>query len=110
MKRGDIVQGKVVKVSVPNKGIVETAEGDRLRVKGVLPGQTVSVRVKKSSKEKAQGMLLSVDAPSELELAQPACVHFGKCGGCTYQSLPYEVLHLPIKTCQKFLKNPQVFH
>ena len=90
MKRGDIVQGKVVKVSFPNKGIVETAEGDRLRVKGVLPGQTVSVRVKKSSKEKAQGMLLSVDAPSELELAQPACVHFGKCGGCTYQSLPYE--------------------
>ncbi|MCR4695610.1 MAG: 23S rRNA (uracil(1939)-C(5))-methyltransferase RlmD [Pseudobutyrivibrio sp.] len=90
MKRGDIVQGKVVKVSFPNKGIVETEEGDRLRVKGVLPGQTVSVRVKKSSKEKAQGMLLSVDAPSDLEMAEPSCIHFGKCGGCTYQSLPYE--------------------
>ncbi len=90
MKRGDIVQGKVVKVSFPNKGIVETAEGDRLRVKGVLPGQTVSVRVKKSSKEKAQGMLLSVDSPSEMEMETPACVHFGKCGGCTYQSLSYE--------------------
>ena len=84
MKRGEIVQGKVVKVSFPNKGIVETAEGDRLRVKGVLPGQTVSVRVKKSSKEKAQGMLLSVDAPSELEMDKPACVHFGKCGGCIH--------------------------
>ena len=90
MKRGEIVQGKVIKVSFPNKGIIETAEGDRLRVKGVLPGQTVSVRVKKSSKEKAQGNLLSVDAPSELEMDTPACVHFGKCGGCTYQSLPYE--------------------
>ena len=90
MKRGEIVQGKVVKVSFPNKGIVETAEGDKLRVKGVLPGQTVSVRVKKSSKEKAQGNLLSVDAPSPLELDTPACVHYGKCGGCTYQSLSYE--------------------
>ncbi len=90
MKRGEIVQGKVIKVSFPNKGIIETAEGDRLRVKGVLPGQTVSVRVKKSSKEKAQGNLLSVDAKSELEMDTPACVHFGKCGGCTYQSLPYE--------------------
>lgn len=90
MKRGDIVQGKVVKVSFPNKGIIETAEGDRLRVKGVLPGQTVSVRVKKSSKEKAQGNLLSLDVPSPLELDVPACVHFGKCGGCTYQSLSYE--------------------
>ncbi len=90
MKRGEIVQGKVVKVSFPNKGIVETAEGDRLRVKGVLPGQTVSVRVKKSSKEKAQGNLLSVDAPSPLEMDEPACVHFGRCGGCTYQSLSYD--------------------
>ncbi len=90
MKRGEIVQGKVIKVSFPNKGIVETAEGDKLRVKGVLPGQTVSVRVKKSSKEKAQGNLLSLDAPSPLEMAEPACVHYGKCGGCTYQSLPYD--------------------
>ena len=54
MKRGEIVQGKVIKVSFPNKGIIETAEGDRLRVKGVLPGQTVSVRVKKASKEKVK--------------------------------------------------------
>ena len=90
MKRGDIVQGKVIKLSFPNKGIIETAEGDKLRVKGVLPGQTVSVRVKKSSKEKAQGMLLSVDAPSEMEMAEPFCIHFGECGGCTYQSLPYD--------------------
>ena len=90
MKRGEIVQGKVIKVSFPNKGIVETAEGDKLRVKGVLPGQTVSVRVKKSSKEKAQGNLLSLDAPSPLEMAEPACIHYGKCGGCTYQSLPYD--------------------
>ncbi len=90
MKRGEIVQGKVIKVNFPNKGIVETVEGDCLRVKGVLPGQTVSVRVKKSSKEKALGNLLSVDAPSPLEMAEPACPHFGKCGGCTYQSLPYE--------------------
>ena len=57
MKRGEIVQGKVTRVSFPNKGIMETAEGDRLRVKGVIPGQTVSVRVKKASKEKAQGNL-----------------------------------------------------
>ncbi len=90
MKRGEIVQGKVIKVSFPNKGIVETADGDRLRVKGVLPGQTVSVRVKKSSKEKAQGMVLSVDEPSVIEMDSPACRHYGKCGGCTYQSLPYD--------------------
>lgn len=90
MKRGDLVQGKCISVSFPNKAIIETAEGDKLRVKGVLPGQTVSVRVKKSSKDKAMGNLISVDAKSELELDTPYCRHFGTCGGCTYQSLPYE--------------------
>lgn len=90
MKRGDLVQGKVIKLSFPNKGIIETAEGDKLRVKGVLPGQTVSVRVKKSSKDKAQGNLISIDAQSPLEMDTPFCEHFGICGGCTYQSLPYD--------------------
>ncbi len=90
MKRGDLVQGKCISISFPNKGIIETDSGDRLRVKGVLPGQRVSVRVKKSSKDKAMGNLISVDAPSELEMATPFCKHFGTCGGCTYQSLPYD--------------------
>ncbi len=90
MKRGDLVQGKCISISFPNKGVIETDSGDRLRVKGVLPGQRVSVRVKKSSKDKAMGNLISVDAPSELEMATPFCKHFGTCGGCTYQSLPYD--------------------
>ena len=90
MKRGQVLQGKVIRVSFPNKGIVETPEGDQLRVKGVLPGQTVTVRVKKSSREKAQGLLLSVDAPAPNEMEIPACQHYGRCGGCTYQSLSYE--------------------
>ena len=90
MKRGEIVIGTVKKVSFPNKGIVETDDGEKLRVKGVLPGQVVSCRVKKSSKEKAQGMLLSIEAKSPLELEEAYCRHFGICGGCTYQSLSYE--------------------
>lgn len=90
MKRGEILQGTVKRVSFPNKGIVETAEGDQLRVKGVLPGQQVTVRVKKSSKEKAQGMLMSIDEKSPIEMDEAACKHYGICGGCTYQTLSYD--------------------
>ena len=90
MKRGEILQGTVTKVSFPNKGIVETEDGNKLRVKGVLPGQRVTVRVKKSSAEKAQGLLLSLDEKSPMELDEAYCTHYGKCGGCTYQTLSYE--------------------
>ena len=90
MKRGEIVEGKVISVSFPNKGIVETAEGDKLRVKGVIPGQRVKVRVKKSSKEKAQGMLLELLEKSPIEKAEPFCPHYGSCGGCCYQTLDYD--------------------
>ena len=90
MKRGEIVEGKVISVSFPNKGIVETAEGDKLRVKGVIPGQRVKVRVKKSSKEKAQGMFLELLEKSPIEKAEPFCPHYGSCGGCCYQTLEYD--------------------
>ena len=97
MKRGQILQGKVTKVTFPNKGIMETAEGDKLRIKGVIPGQKVTARVKKSSHDKAEAMLISVDEPSELEMVKASCPHYGICGGCTYQSLPYEA-QLDIKS------------
>lgn len=33
---------------------------------------------------------MEVLEPSALELEKPACPHYGACGGCTYQSIPYE--------------------
>ena len=90
MKRGQEVVGKVVKVTFPNKGIIETEDGDKLRVKGVLPGQVVKARVKKSSREKAEANLMEVVEKSPLEMETPSCPHFGICGGCTYQSIDYK--------------------
>ena len=98
MKRGQIIQGTVIRTDFPNKGIVEYEEvnglGEHVRyqiqVKGVLPGQTVSVRIKKARREKSQGMLLEVIAPAPQETADATCPYFGSCGGCNYQTLPYE--------------------
>lgn len=90
MKRGQEVVGKVIKVTFPNKGIIETEDGDKLRVKGVLPGQVVKARVKKSSREKAEANLMEVVEKSPLEMETPSCPHFGICGGCTYQSIDYK--------------------
>ncbi|MCR4744974.1 MAG: 23S rRNA (uracil(1939)-C(5))-methyltransferase RlmD [Lachnospiraceae bacterium] len=88
MKRKTIIRGKVVDLLFPNKGIVETPEGNA-HVKGVIPGQTISFVVKRNRPEYAEGRLQEIIERSELETADP-CPHFEKCGGCSYQTLPYE--------------------
>lgn len=45
--------------------------------------------VNKIRKGQAEGRLLEILEHSPEE-CQPACPHFGVCGGCTYQNLPYE--------------------
>jgi 23S rRNA (uracil-5-)-methyltransferase RumA len=58
-------------------------------VKNTIPGQKVSFAVNKARKGKCEGRLLEVLEKSPLEI-EPECPHFGSCGGCTYQNLPYE--------------------
>lgn len=88
MKKGQVIEGIVSKVTFPNKGIVGCEEG-QVEVKGVLPGQKVEVMVQKVRHGRAEGRLLSVleRAPYEIE-AQ--CLHAAECGGCSYQTMPYE--------------------
>ena len=89
MKKGQIAEGNVTTVEFPNKGIVMTDEGERVIVKNTIPGQRVSFAVNKVRKGKAEGRLLETVKKSPRETAD-TCRHFGQCGGCTYQSLPYE--------------------
>lgn len=98
MKKGNIYEGIVKKVEFPNKAYVEVIEKDEngneqktlTIVKGALPGQKIKFRAKKVRKDKSQGILLEVTEKSPLETAEPMCSRFGKCGGCSYQTLPYE--------------------
>jgi len=88
VKKGQIVEGIVTELEFPNKGHVETAEGTVL-VKGVLPGQELSIMVQKVRHGKAEGRVLSCICPSDKEV-DSMCPHAADCGGCSYQTLPYE--------------------
>ena len=90
MKKGQQVEGVVTRVDFPNKGIVQTDDGDFITVKNVLEGQRILCVIKKTRKGKAEGRLLEVVEKSPLEVEKPYCKHFGECGGCSYQTLPYE--------------------
>ena len=89
MKKGQVAEGTVKNVEFPNKGIVYTDEGECIIVKNTIPGQRVSFAVNKVRKGKAEARLLETLKKSPFETAD-TCAHFGACGGCTYQSLPYE--------------------
>lgn len=97
MKKGQIYEGYVERVDFPNKGIVR-CENEAAVVKNALPGQKISFMVSKKRKGKVEGRLLEVleKAPAEIE---SVCPHFGECGGCSYQNLPYEE-QLHIKEAQ----------
>ena len=107
MKKKQICEGFVEYVDFPNKAVVTTKETDadgkekeyKVVVKGALPGQTVKFVVTKARRDKCLGRLKEVIKPSELETSQPMCPKFGTCGGCNYQSLPYET-QLDIKKNQ----------
>ncbi len=95
MKKGQILEGIVTRVDFPGKAIVETEEGI-VTCKGCIPGQKVQVMVTKArsqgvelSKRKAEGLLKEVVQKSPIEV-DSLCPHFNECGGCSYQTLPYD--------------------
>ena len=71
------------------KSIGHTPEGKVVFVAGAVPGDTVTVLPQKEKKAFVEGRLLRVTELSP-DRVTPFCPHFGLCGGCKWQMLPYE--------------------
>lgn len=99
MKKGQIYQGVAGEIKFPNRTVVETEDGEKCTVANALPGQKVEFRVEKAKNGHYEGRLLNVIEHSEIETAGDVCPHFGVCGGCLYQSVPY-IQQLRIKEYQ----------
>ena len=55
-----------------------------------VPGDVVDIQVYKKKKNYMEGFIKRIVKPSEQRL-EPFCKHFGVCGGCRWQPLPYEM-------------------
>ena len=53
------------------------------------PGDVVDVKLDKKKKSYAEGHIERMVTPSPIRV-EPMCEHFGTCGGCRWQHLPYE--------------------
>ncbi len=55
----------------------------------VAPGDVVDVQLTKKKHSYAEGFAVRFQKYSDLRI-EPFCEHFGTCGGCKWQHLPYE--------------------
>ncbi len=63
-------------------------DGRAVFVPFALPGEKVRLRLVEEKRSHARAELVEVLRPAAQRQA-PACVHFGLCGGCHYQHMPY---------------------
>ena len=64
-------------------------DGKVIFIENVVPGDIVDVKLGKNKKDWAEGRPLRFHSYSP-DRVQPFCNHFGICGGCQWQMLPYE--------------------
>ncbi len=64
-------------------------DGKVIFIEDAVPGDVINVRLSKNKKDWAEGKPTEYISYSP-ERVQPFCQHFGVCGGCQWQMLPYE--------------------
>jgi 23S rRNA (uracil1939-C5)-methyltransferase len=64
-------------------------EGKVIFIERVVPGDVVDVRLLKNKKDWAEGVPVHIHSYSA-DRVEAFCSHFGVCGGCQWQMLPYE--------------------
>ena len=90
-KRIDLVLENVTIESVAAEGKALThVDGMVVFVDFAVPGDVVDIQVYKKKKNYMEGFIKRIVKPSEHRL-EPFCKHFGVCGGCRWQPLPYEM-------------------
>ncbi len=64
-------------------------DGKVIFISGAVPGDVADVLLVKNKKDWAEGRVIEIKEYSK-ERVNPFCRHFGICGGCKWQMLPYE--------------------
>jgi 23S rRNA (uracil1939-C5)-methyltransferase len=63
--------------------------GKVIFVEGAVPGDVVDVQLQKNKADWGEGFVKKFHTYSPIRV-QPFCAHFGVCGGCQWQMLPYD--------------------
>jgi 23S rRNA (uracil1939-C5)-methyltransferase len=79
---------RLERYAAEGKSIAHLEDGKAIFITGGVPGDDAEVLVLKNKKSFAEGKVLQILSPSKQRVT-PFCQHFGLCGGCKWQMLPY---------------------
>ena len=88
LKKGNEIELVVENLSFGGKGLARV-NGFVVFIDRTIPGQRVLVRITRKKTSYAEARVLEVLEDSPLAIS-PRCSHFGTCGGCLWQNLPYQ--------------------
>ena len=80
---------EIKKIAAEGKSIAYVDE-KVLFVPNTVPGDIVDVQVTRKRKSFLEGFIVNVRKFSDIR-TEPFCAHFGVCGGCKWQNLPYQL-------------------
>ena len=88
-KNKNIVLSKVLIEDYAAEGkSLARVDGKVIFIENAIPGDVVDVRLSKNKKDWAEGFITAFHSYSP-DRVEPFCAHFGVCGGCRWQMLPY---------------------
>lgn len=77
-------------IAAEGKCIAHADDGMVVFVEYAVPGDVVDVQLTRKKSNFADGKIIRIVKPSEHRL-EPFCEHFGICGGCRWQLIPYQM-------------------
>jgi 23S rRNA (uracil1939-C5)-methyltransferase len=89
MKKGDILEDIVVETMAAEGKCVSRINGLVIFLEGGAPGDVVNVQLTKIKSSFLEGRVTAIRQYSSSR-SKPFCVHFGLCGGCSWQHIQYE--------------------
>ncbi|MGD8530956.1 MAG: 23S rRNA (uracil(1939)-C(5))-methyltransferase RlmD [Syntrophobacterales bacterium] len=87
LKKGSEIELVVESLTFGGRGLARI-NGFVIFIDRTLPGQRVLARITRKKSSYAQARVVEILQESPKAIA-PRCLHFGICGGCLWQNLPY---------------------
>ena len=89
MRKGDVIEGIRVDTMAAEGKCMAKVDGLVIFLEGCAPGDLVNARLTKIKSSFLEGTVTEIVqyAPDRVD---PFCIHFGLCGGCSWQHIRYE--------------------
>lgn len=88
-KKGDIIENIRVDTMAAEGKCVAKVDGVVIFLEGCAPGDLVNARLTKIKSSFLEGTVTDI-VEYAADRTEPFCIHFGLCGGCSWQHIRYE--------------------